>query len=116
MIGLQIAAPPLAALFITQVAMGLLAKAAPQMNVFMLSFPMNIAIGLMLFSVGLPMIQRLLLRQFEINDARTHDVVDIIGNRKDPTLPTIDGFKLEPGPPGVGPNFVKGKKVKTSSP
>lgn len=116
LIGLQIAAPPLAALFITQVAMGLLAKAAPQMNVFMLSFPMNIAIGLMLFSVGLPMIQRLLLRQFEINDARTHDVVDIIGNRKDPTLPTIDGFKLEPGPPGVGPNFVKGKKVKTSSP
>jgi flagellar biosynthetic protein FliR len=104
LIGLQIAAPPLAALFITQVAMGLLARVAPQMNVFMLSFPMNIAIGLMLFSIGLPMIQGLLLRQFEINQDRTMDIIYIIGDPDDPTQPTAEGFKLEPDPPGVGPN------------
>ena len=51
-IGIRIAAPALAALFITQVALGLLARVAPQMNVFMLSFPLNIAIGLLMFSVG----------------------------------------------------------------
>lgn len=66
-VGLQIAAPPLAALFITQIAMGLLARVAPQMNVFMLSFPLNIGIGLMMLSLGLPMIQTLLLQQFDIN-------------------------------------------------
>ena len=96
LIGLQIAAPPLAALFITQVAMGLLARVAPQRNVFMLSFPMNIAIGLMLFSTGLPMIQRLLLHQFEINHERTLDIIYIIGDPDDPTRPTENGFVLEP--------------------
>jgi flagellar biosynthetic protein FliR len=47
-LGIQIAAPSLAALFLTQVALGLLARVAPQMNVFMLSFPLNIAVGLTL--------------------------------------------------------------------
>lgn len=77
-IGLQVAAPPLAALFLTQVAMGLLARVAPQMNVFMLSFPMNIAIGLMLFSTGLPMIKTLILHQFELSVDATNDIVDIM--------------------------------------
>lgn len=49
-IGLQVAAPIVASLFITQVALGLLARVAPQMNVFMLSFPLNIAIGLTILS------------------------------------------------------------------
>lgn len=98
LIGLQIAAPPLAALFITQVAMGLLARVAPQMNVFMLSFPMNIAVGMILFSIGLPMIQTLLLRQFEINQDRVNDAIDIIGDYKDPTLPNAGGFKPDFGP------------------
>ncbi len=81
LIGLQIAAPPLAALFITQVAMGLLARVAPQMNVFMLSFPLNIAIGMMLFSIGLPMIENLLLLQFEINQDQIMDVVDMLAEK-----------------------------------
>ncbi len=66
-IGLQIASPALAALFITQVALGLLARVAPQMNVFMLSFPLNIAIGLMMLSIGLPVIIQLLQRRFDVN-------------------------------------------------
>lgn len=99
LIGLQVAAPPLAALFITQVAMGLLARVAPQMNVFMLSFPLNIAIGLMLFSIGLPVIQGLLLEQFEINHDRTWDAILIMGDKNDPTLPTEHGFMLDESPP-----------------
>jgi flagellar biosynthesis protein FliR len=101
LIGLQVAAPPLAALFITQVAMGLLARVAPQMNVFMLSFPLNIAIGLMLFSIGLPMIRDLHLKQFEISHDRTWDVVLIIGDPDDPTNPTAEGFVLDEPPPLV---------------
>ncbi len=52
-LGIHIAAPALAALFITQIALGMLARVAPQMNVFMLSFPLNIAIGLTLISSSL---------------------------------------------------------------
>ena len=81
--------------------MGLLAKVAPQMNVFMLSFPLNIAIGLMLFSIGLPVIQGLLLKQFEINHEQTWDAIMIISDRDDPTLPTEQGFVLDEPPPVV---------------
>ncbi len=66
-VGTQIAAPALAALFINQCAMGLLARVAPQMNVFMLSFPLNIAIGFTLLTLSYPFILRLLGIQFEIN-------------------------------------------------
>jgi flagellar biosynthesis protein FliR len=53
LLGIQISAPSLAALFLTQIALGLLARVAPQMNVFMLSFPLNIAVGLTLLSSSL---------------------------------------------------------------
>ncbi len=78
LIGLQIAAPPLAALFIAQIAMGLLARVAPQMNVFMLSFPLNIGVGMTMLAVGLPMIQQLLLTQFDINIQLVYDCIDIL--------------------------------------
>ncbi len=66
-IGTQIAAPALAALFIAQCALGLLARVAPQMNIFMLSFPLNIAIGLILLRLSYPLIMRVMGNQFEIN-------------------------------------------------
>lgn len=77
-IGLQISAPPIAALFITQIAMGLVAKVAPQMNVFMLSFPMNIGVGMMMLSVGLPVIEELLINQFDINNQETYQVINLL--------------------------------------
>ncbi len=66
-LGIQLAAPSLAALFITQVALGLLARVAPQMNVFMLSFPLNISIGMLLLALSFPKVQQLLLTLFEEN-------------------------------------------------
>lgn len=75
-IGTQIAAPALAALFITQCALGLLARVAPQMNVFMLSFPLNIGIGLTLLTISLPLIIRLLGVQFE------HNLEDVMNSIK----------------------------------
>jgi flagellar biosynthetic protein FliR len=66
-IGLQISSPAVGALFVAQIALGLLARVAPQMNVFMLSFPMNLAVGLILLTVSLPNIIYLLERRFEIN-------------------------------------------------
>lgn len=90
-IGLQIAAPPIAALFITQIAMGLLSRVAPQMNVFMLSFPVNIGVGMMMLSVGLPIIQDLLLTQFDLNNQNTYDIIDIL--MKPPTGPTAEFYK-----------------------
>jgi flagellar biosynthetic protein FliR len=50
---LEISAPVLAALFITDVALGLLNRAAQQFNVFMLSFPLKILVGMIVLILSL---------------------------------------------------------------
>ena len=66
-VGLQISSPAVAALFVAQIALGLLARVAPQMNVFMLSFPMNLAVGLLLLTLSLPYILNLMEQRFDVN-------------------------------------------------
>jgi len=53
-VGVQIALPALGALFMVQIALGIMARVAPQMNVFMLSFPLNIMVGLTLLGATIP--------------------------------------------------------------
>lgn len=53
---LEIAAPLLAALFLAEVALGILAKAAPQMNVFMLGFPFKILLTLLIVVFAVPLL------------------------------------------------------------
>jgi flagellar biosynthesis protein FliR len=50
-IAFQIGAPVIAALFLATVALGIIARTVPQMNVFIVGFPLNIALGLLV--VGL---------------------------------------------------------------
>lgn len=52
----EIAAPLLGALFLAEVALGLLARAAPQMNVFVLGFPVKILVTLVLGGIALPLL------------------------------------------------------------
>jgi flagellar biosynthetic protein FliR len=54
----EIAGPILAALFLAEVVLGLLARAAPMMNVFALAFPFKILLTLMLLGVTLPLVVR----------------------------------------------------------
>lgn len=51
---LIIALPIMGTLFLVSVSMGLLAKAAPQMNLLMLGFPINIMVAFMLLFLMLP--------------------------------------------------------------
>ena len=53
---LEIAAPLLAALFLTEAALGLLARAAPQMNIFQLGLPVKILVTLTLAGLALPLL------------------------------------------------------------
>lgn len=53
---LQIAAPILGALFLAEVSLGLLSKAAPQMNVFTLGFPIKILLTFGLVGLALPLL------------------------------------------------------------
>ncbi|GAB6158014.1 flagellar biosynthetic protein FliR [Desulfotomaculum varum] len=53
-LAVQICAPVVAVLVITDLAMGLIGKTAPQLNIFQLGFPLKIAVGLSVLAVLLP--------------------------------------------------------------
>lgn len=51
-IAIKIAAPILVALFLVQMGLGILAKAVPQINIMMTSFPLIIAAGLLILALS----------------------------------------------------------------
>lgn len=53
-LGLRIALPVIGALFVTDVALGIVARAVPQINVFFVGFPLKIGLGVALLLVVLP--------------------------------------------------------------
>jgi flagellar biosynthesis protein FliR len=53
-IGLQLSLPIVTALLITNIALGVLTKAAPQLNIFGIGFPITMAVGLGMMFVSLP--------------------------------------------------------------
>jgi flagellar biosynthesis protein FliR len=61
--GILLAAPVLGILFLVQVLMGVLSKAVPTVNVFIVSFPITAGIGLVVFSLSLPAAARFLSLQ-----------------------------------------------------
>jgi flagellar biosynthetic protein FliR len=54
--GIEIAGPVLACLFLAEISLGLLARAAPNLNVFALAFPMRIVIALVTVALALPLL------------------------------------------------------------
>lgn len=53
--GLKVAAPVLAALFLSMAALGMLNRAVPQINVFIVGLPVQLAVGSFMLLVGLPL-------------------------------------------------------------
>ena len=62
--GLALSLPLLAALLITNLALGVLTRAAPQLNIFAVGFPLTILIGILALAVALPYIAPALERLF----------------------------------------------------
>jgi flagellar biosynthetic protein FliR len=54
-LAVKLAAPILVALFMINVALAVLARVSPQMNVFMLSFPLNIGVGMTVLITTAPL-------------------------------------------------------------
>ena len=52
--GLQLALPVIAALLITNVALGVLTRAAPQLNIFGIGFPLTLGVGFLTLSLTMP--------------------------------------------------------------
>lgn len=65
MIALQIALPIVGALFLIDVALGILAKTVPQLNIFAVGFPLKIFAGFILLLLSMPIFFYLLQILFE---------------------------------------------------
>jgi len=52
-LGIRLAAPVMVALLLTSITLGIMARAFPQMNVFMVSLPLNVGIGFIVLGLTL---------------------------------------------------------------
>ncbi|WP_306547017.1 flagellar biosynthetic protein FliR [Desulfobulbus sp.] len=64
-LGVKFSAPVLALLLLTNLVLGILARVFPQLNVFMLSFPLNIGIAFLVMSLTLGATFAVLRREFD---------------------------------------------------
>ncbi|MGB3212395.1 MAG: flagellar biosynthetic protein FliR [Desulforhopalus sp.] len=64
-IGVQFSAPVLAVLLLSGLILGVLARVFPQLNVFLLSFPINIGTAFIVIALTLPMVSILIRREFD---------------------------------------------------
>lgn len=53
---LKLGAPVMAALLFANVAMGVIARTVPQVNIFMMGFPVTIAVGLIVIGISMPVL------------------------------------------------------------
>ena len=65
-IAIKISAPILVALFLISTAMGVLARTVPQMNVFIVGFPVQLAVGLSVLVATLPLFQIIVERAIHL--------------------------------------------------
>lgn len=63
--GTQLALPVIAALLLTNIALGVLTRAAPQLNLFGIGFPVTLGVGLIVLALMLPYVATPLERLFE---------------------------------------------------
>ncbi|RMD86642.1 MAG: hypothetical protein D6808_02845 [Candidatus Dadabacteria bacterium] len=62
--GVMISAPVMIALLLAQFVMGIISKSVPTVNIFIISFPLTIGIGLILSGIALPEVARYAMGQF----------------------------------------------------
>lgn len=64
---LEIAAPVMAALLITDVAFGIVSRVVPQINVFAIGFPTKVAVALLVVSASLPFVSNWISSQLSVS-------------------------------------------------
>ena len=69
-IAIKIAAPIMAILFFLSVGLGLVARTVPQMNVFIVGFPLQIGVGLLMVALAMPFFSLVLQNQISEMPAR----------------------------------------------
>ena len=77
-IALQVSAPVLAVLLVTDLALGFLARTAPQINVFLTGFPIKIAAGLLTISFLIPLLGTVLRTTFNMIEKDLYSLMRVL--------------------------------------
>ena len=75
-IAIKISAPILIALFLISTAMGVLARTVPQMNVFIVGFPVQLAVGMSVLMATLPLFQIMIERALKLLERDVLALID----------------------------------------
>ena len=75
-IAIKISAPILIALFLISTAMGVLARTVPQMNVFIVGFPVQLAVGMSMLVATLPLFRILIARAMALLERDLFALID----------------------------------------
>ncbi|KXS40615.1 flagellar biosynthetic protein FliR [Candidatus Frackibacter sp. WG12] len=76
----KIALPLVAVLFLTDIAFGLVARAVPQINIFVVGLPTKILVGILLLSLTMPIYISLLKELFRDMFINMNDIINILGS------------------------------------
>lgn len=78
-VALRFAFPLIATLFLLSISLGLLAKAAPQMNILILGFPFQVGLGIITYMLLTPMLVHNFIVIIEDNFATIFRLLDSLG-------------------------------------
>ncbi len=78
-IGLQIGAPLIVALFLANAIVGLLARSVPQIQVFVVGFPLTLLLGFLFLLFGMPFYGQAVHKMFEMFDTQLFSVLQLLG-------------------------------------
>jgi flagellar biosynthetic protein FliR len=81
-IGIKISAPILVALFLTNLVLALLARIAPQTNIFVMSFQLKIAVGLLVLLISTPILIMVAKNSLELFQGETMKIIMALGSGK----------------------------------
>ncbi|MCK4546024.1 MAG: flagellar biosynthetic protein FliR [Candidatus Eisenbacteria sp.] len=77
-LGIQIAMPVLASVFLTEIAIGIVAKGVPQLNIFTIGLPLRIVVGSLAFTVTLPVFISLMRRVINGIPVELHGLLQLM--------------------------------------
>lgn len=93
-VGVLLSAPILVAMLLTNAVLGLISKAVPSVNIFIVSFPLTIGVGLILTVVALPDVIRVVHREFT---GMENSILAVARDAQAPNIPTTGRSFDTPG-------------------
>jgi flagellar biosynthetic protein FliR len=76
----KIGAPIMITLLLTDVALGIVARTVPQMNIFIVGFPLKIGIGFLILAASLPLLSQLFTRALSEIQTSTQQIISALAH------------------------------------